>query len=335
MDDYPSLIYELIENGINRMKGENYEQAGALLLQAYSLFQRLSSNSQDPSTLLLIHHNLAVCCQKCFSTYRIRTERLEECVENISACIKQIPLLLKANKSISNEVKMARYVGRLHLQCCAMLSQLDKHEEALEHAKHGAKYMHIGIRHLREIIEMHASKSGVLEKAAKKLLPVVKTLQARLLREEGQVKSGFVKQEEFDVRSLFGFTGGPAAIAQTNIGSIVQMQLLETSQCLSDYDRRYELTRESVLERIALLVTSYFCVSTEKRFTSQNDKSKRRDSEFYHCHALKTACAFLPAECPLVSHMYATYQKHYSAVQQSIVALPVIVARRLCCDRQY
>ena len=105
-----------------------------------------------------------------------------------------------------------------------------------------------------------------------------------------------------------------------NIGNMMQLSPLTIMDNLSEYDRQFEFTRESLLEKIALLVISYFCISTEKRFLSQVDKTiNATESEFYHGRALKVACQFLPAECPLVSHIYATYQKHYSTLQQPIV----------------
>ena len=38
----------------------------------------------------------------------------------------------------------------------------------------------------------------------------------------------------------------------------------------------------------------------------------------WHAKALETSCTFLPSECPLVSHIIMSYQKHHSPALQTI-----------------
>jgi hypothetical protein len=35
-------------------------------------------------------------------------------------------------------------------------------------------------------------------------------------------------------------------------------------------------------------------------------------SEMWHAKSLEMSCMFLPTECPLVSHVITSYQKHHS-----------------------
>ena len=42
------------------------------------------------------------------------------------------------------------------------------------------------------------------------------------------------------------------------------------------------------------------------------------DSEMWHAMALETCGTFLPSECPLVSHMIMSFQKHHSPAMTSI-----------------
>lgn len=58
-----------------------------------------------------------------------------------------------------------------------------------------------------------------------------------------------------------------------------------------------------LLEKIVLMVVSYFSVGTEMRFLKEKkkiDKYSRKDAEMWHAKALQTAIYFLPTECPLV-----------------------------------
>ena len=100
-------------------------------------------------------------------------------------------------------------------------------------------------------------------------------------------------------------------------------------------DNSHELSRDAMLEKIILLSVSYFCVGTELRFlssTSQKELGKSKgegqyeaeraytkaDSEMWHAMALEAAGTFLPSECPLVSHIIVSYQKHHSPALTTI-----------------
>jgi len=97
-------------------------------------------------------------------------------------------------------------------------------------------------------------------------------------------------------------------------------------------DNSHELSRDAMLEKIILCTVSYFCVGTELRFLSSPEKKKgekesakeeskdgrvytKADSEMWHAMALENSCTFLPSECPLVSHIIMSYQKHHSPAQ--------------------
>lgn len=47
-------------------------------------------------------------------------------------------------------------------------------------------------------------------------------------------------------------------------------------------------------------------------------KYTKADSEMWHAMALETSGTFLPSECPLVSHVIMSYQKHHSPALTAI-----------------
>lgn len=65
-ESIPAMIFELSENAINAIFNENYETAIELLQKASALIQRTGAGSEprNAATLLLVHHNLALCYQK-------------------------------------------------------------------------------------------------------------------------------------------------------------------------------------------------------------------------------------------------------------------------------
>ena len=129
-------------------------------------------------------------------------------------------------------------------------------------------------------------------------------------------------------------------IFNLNIGNVMHLLPMSLEELNLHIDNSHELSRDAMLEKIILLSVSYFCVGTELRFLSaanQGAKEKpksssnsysdlgdhdrgytKADSEMWHAMALEAACTFLPSECPLVSHIIVSYQKHHSPALTTI-----------------
>lgn len=60
--------------------------------------------------------------------------------------------------TISSKFQKLRYLSRLHLQLGAVLSQVNKHEEALEHGKQAVLYCHDLIRNTKSLCEIYWEK---------------------------------------------------------------------------------------------------------------------------------------------------------------------------------
>ena len=56
----------------------------------------------------------------------------------------------------------------------------------------------------------------------------------------------------------------------------------------------------------------------EMESNAESKKYRLEDSEMWHAMALETCGTFLPSECPLVSHMIMSFQKHHSPAMTSI-----------------
>eukprot|EP00826_Nyctotherus_ovalis_P043069 TRINITY_DN4504_c0_g1_i8.p1 TRINITY_DN4504_c0_g1~~TRINITY_DN4504_c0_g1_i8.p1 ORF type:complete len:269 (-),score=36.30 TRINITY_DN4504_c0_g1_i8:868-1674(-) len=261
---------------------------------------------------------------------RARLAMLNECGTHLSMCLKQAPSLVESKPTPDNKLKIAKYLTKLHMQYCAILSQLNNHKEALEHAKYSAKYIHLTLCELSNLLEDFARKrnASILESTSKTILPILKALLSKLIPEDKANTTEKPKQT-VNIKNLFGFFSCEETIMGLNIGNIMQLSPLTVMDSLSECERQFELTRESLLEKIAMLAISYFCISTEKRFLAQMAGIGTKDSEFFHGRALEIACQFLPSECPLVSHVYATYQKHYSAVQRPIVVQVLMASLKM------
>jgi len=73
-------------------------------------------------------------------------------------------------------------------------------------------------------------------------------------------------EDQIDMRTILGFLNQNEWIQNLNIGNIMQIQPIRMRDFLTFNRNEHQLSRESFLEKLQLLVVSYFCVSTELRF---------------------------------------------------------------------
>ena len=76
------------------------------------------------------------------------------------------------------------------------------------------------------------------------------------------------------MRSILGFLNQSQWVEDLNIGEIMQITLISQQSLLSNPRDESELMRESLLAKIAMIVVSYFCVSTELRFINLRAPNK-------------------------------------------------------------
>jgi hypothetical protein len=129
------------------------------------------------------------------------------------------------------------------------------------------------------------------------------------------------------MRTILGFLNQNEWILNLNIGNIMQIQPVKMRDCLNMSRNEQQLSRESFLEKLQLLIVSYFCVGTEMRFIIQSRqgfmkesvrKEKELEQEYWHVKALEISTAFLPSECPLFNHILLSYQKYHDPSLQPI-----------------
>jgi hypothetical protein len=87
------------------------------------------------------------------------------------------------------------------------------------------------------------------------------------------------ENSKIDMRSIFGFLNNSDWVYNLNIGNIMQISPITLQELLSTSQKELELSRESILDKIALLGVSYFCISTEKRFLYQEVNKNTGRSE--------------------------------------------------------
>ena len=92
------------------------------------------------------------------------------------------------------------------------------------------------------------------------------------------------------------------------------MTAQEFTQGITKY---HEYQKDPMLEKLVLLSVAFFSIGTEMRLLVDEDKSKQefKHSELWHAQSVFFGAYYLPAQCPMVSHVVQSYFKHYGEEQ--------------------
>ena len=100
-------------------------------------------------------------------------------------------------------------------------------------------------------------------------------------------------------------------IKNLTIDTITNITPLNYEDLDLDSDPKYELLRDSLLEKVIMLTVSYYCLSNELRLLSTNKNNRNLNGEYYLYNALYLSLYLLPPGCPIVNHYVTTYYKNY------------------------
>lgn len=103
---------------------------------------------KDRFIILVTLHNMALCYQKLGA--------LEECAVCLEGCLLNINssfLAPKFHSEPTRRLKKLKYECKIHMQVCALLSQLHRHKEARAHSKKAVQLSHFLVKDLQRICE--------------------------------------------------------------------------------------------------------------------------------------------------------------------------------------
>jgi tetratricopeptide (TPR) repeat protein len=123
------VLLELNESALIYIQKEQFDNALLLLQKAHGVLDvvDMTRSSRDQMIALQLFYNMAMCYQK--------LGQLEECSLCLETCLEQLDSKLYESlkdKSISQRINKLKLESRIHLQLCAIYSQLHRHKNALE-----------------------------------------------------------------------------------------------------------------------------------------------------------------------------------------------------------
>ena len=358
------------------------------ILKKIELF--LESNIMDKKLnfekklLIIILHNISCCHQK--------LKDIDNCISYLESVIYHFDFSLekkhnikinedffiqhiKENKdnypSLGDLILELRYSAKFHLQMSAILSEGNRHIEALKHARLASvicednivktNYLYYQIRDKQIKNGFTKNSNNNSEEDNNSLNDKIKLnfkiinelynliLNSRNYNNTKKIKNSFsnklvIKTENNDnnnksnnsfnsyltyreseiakynskysllnkIRYIFGGTINQEDWIQLlNIENILFLSPLNCEDLDLDSDSRFELLKDTILEKVVMLTVSYFCISKEMKILSNEKNNKKINGEYYLNQAVEFASLFFPACCPIINYYISNYYKSY------------------------
>ena len=116
-----------------------------------------------------------------------------------------------------------------------------------------------------------------------------------------------------DVKNIFdnNFNQKDDWIKLLNIDNIMYLSALNYDDLDLESDPKYELLRDSILEKVIMLTVTYYCLANEIRTLAKEKNKNNINGEYYLFNAINFSLIFLPVSCPIVSHYIMKYYQFY------------------------
>lgn len=300
--EVPQLLSDFILEALDLIKSERLKEALEVLSKSEELLEAVATQGGciDQDIVLTTLHNTALCYQ--------RLGLLEECSAYLDGCAfnaKNKSVLSQQDPStrifgwqVADKIFKARYQCKTHVQLCAILSQLNKHDLALNHAKQAAKYAFIvfqalfkvcvdyGIKgkktkNLRGTGDLSSSRiseinNGQLIDAIEKSMPAIEYVYDRA---NGRVEKKPARTPKIDMRSVLGVQHYNDWIHSFNIGDLMGIEMMAIEETKSSNSLFAELSKDRIFENVCLISVTYFSIATEVRFSCSVTHSELKFAE--------------------------------------------------------
>ena len=113
------------------------------------------------------------------------------------------------------------------------------------------------------------------------------------------------KELKIKARSLIGLKSKQDWVYNIQISDLLKVNPLSMNDLVPDEHIARELRRDSIYEKVILLVASYFTLAKEYKELYESDKMdvNVKEAKYWQEMAIEIACSFLPSDVPIVDHV--------------------------------
>jgi hypothetical protein len=198
---------------------------------------------------------------------------IDQAAAYLEACLSSAQC--KMNESLADlawELKRAKHQSLIHVQLCALLSQLNDHAQGLTKAKQAVRLARFSLEATAQAYQLQSVK---LQLYKRKRVPVPeKVMQSHILAERAYPTLHWIQtflatgsiEEDPEMRSVLGVKTFSDWVYSLSISEIMAIQPLTLEEVKAKPQLRAEFAKDAMLRKAAQLAVSFFCVSTELKF---------------------------------------------------------------------
>ncbi|CAG9327420.1 unnamed protein product [Blepharisma stoltei] len=339
-------LSDFTSESLKLIKSSQVKDAYKVLKSCEELLEAVASQGGciDPDMILLTLHNCAYCCQK--------LQNYEECASYLDGCAYNASvrnILASKDESQSEpshyteKIRKERYQCKLQTQICAIMSHVNKHDLALNHAKEALKFGISFMQNCSKACQYYTVKNTKLPNYIRQKRnndqSSGKTIQQQhdaylgdLVKKNSHIfefllqkingksnsRATSAKVPKLDLRSILGVQHYNDWIYKYEISDVLTIDPITPTDVKTPLGLIGELNRDLMLEKICLIAVVCYCMATELRFLYQTDKSelKRTESNVWYFKAYEIIKDLIPSESPLYQHIKQSYQFYMNKEQK-------------------
>jgi hypothetical protein len=257
------------------------------------------SPAGDQDVEIITFHNLAMCYQL---------------LEDYEKCKKYLQKTIKITKSreypqIVEKIRIFRYLCILYLHLSASMSHLGDHASAVIFAKESlsniTKCLHFCVESQKTQIDLAPSA-----------INNCKTLETCLLFISGRLSQFPAICSPIIQRTSLGVRHFTDWIYSFSINDLFELKPLKFFEVKNAHTFEAELSKDYMLEKVCLLVSTCYLVATESRIIDDQDIQVK--AKEWHARAVCIGINLLPLETPVLQHIRLSFKKHYPEVQKFV-----------------
>ena len=246
----------------------------------------------DQEIKIVTFHNLAMCYQL---------------VEDYERCSKYLLKSIKISKKrehllIVEKIRGYRYLTILFLHLSACMSHIGDHLNSVNYAKESYNY----ISKCFHICILNYSTSPDQNPG---FLRNIQILESCLRFISNKLTSFPSTCGKIVQRSSLGVLHFNDWIYSFTINDLFELKPLKFFEIKNAHIYSAELSKDYMLEKVCLLMSTCYLIATESRILEDTDQASQAKS--WHSRSVQIGLSLLPLETPLLQHIKSSYDKHY------------------------
>ena len=312
------ILKNLQNESFNKFSKNDFKSAIIYLKKSEELLEAMMTQGGEikHDEILVTLHNLGFCYQKLIDLNK-SAAYIEACIYNAS----NFNVFSNDCTEAHCKIKKTSYLAKIHIQSCAVLSQIQNHKQALNHAR---RSLHSSLSMMNLTIkaaEVYSSTFFKLKKLRKSIPTASMHIHSILGLVGPSLKaiSAFLKHGTLSkggqIPSVLGVKEYPDWLLNMSLSDLMLMQPLSIEDLTDSTGIQSEFTKDFLIMKVCILAVSYFCVSTELQFLNISYE----DAKKYHEKSLQLLLGFIPEQSPLFQHVNDSYIKRFKILINEIV----------------